>query len=163
LERIDEVRRVLRRKGYSQHAIEVAVTAVYRAAMPYILGMRFCPIANRRAWVFKVAKRAAKRATRREVHAHTLEPATLAATVTIPRSGDVQFDISEALKQLTEKQRAVIDRCILRDMPLRAAAEEMGSSVGTLRGHLQAAKARLREILPRLLRKRAFDPCACAS
>ena len=166
LGRVEEVRGYLRRNGFSDHAVEQAVAVLHRAALPYVKGTKRCEIKNRRAWCFKVAIRAAIRAAQHEVRLNTVEPAKLAATVEAPEPGEELFDMGEALKCLTKQQRAAAELCILAQMSQRDAAREMGIAVGTLGGHLKAAKARLKEILPALMppscRKR-FDPSAPAS
>jgi RNA polymerase sigma-70 factor (ECF subfamily) len=141
------VERVLRCKGFTESAIEHAVTAVYRAAMPYILGIKTCLIDNRRAWVFKVAIRAAKRAAMREVRYTPVEPAILAATLQDAAVDEEEFDIRHVLSQLTEQQSEAVGLCVLDGMSYRDAARSMGISPGTLCRHLQAAKKRLAEIL----------------
>jgi DNA-directed RNA polymerase specialized sigma24 family protein len=165
LGRLEEVRRVLRRQGFSEHAIDHAVTVVYRVAMPYIKGTKLCEIENRRAWVFKVAIRAAIRAAKREIRLNTVEPAVLAATVINPGRGEEPFDIRDALKPLTTQQSDAVELCFLGDMSQRAAAKRMGIAVSTLCGHLSAAKKHLKEILPRLMRtglSKHYDPSALA-
>jgi DNA-directed RNA polymerase specialized sigma24 family protein len=147
LGRVEEVRRVLRRKGFSEHAIDHAVTVVYRVAMPYIKCTKICLIENRRAWVLKVAIQAAMRAARRELRCTTVEPATLAASVTDASPGEELFDICEALKQLTDQQCVAVELCILKGVSQRDAARVMGIAVGTLCDHLLAAKNRLNRIL----------------
>lgn len=164
--RVKEVRGVLRSKGFSQHAIEHAVTVVYRVAMPYVNRTKICQIKNRRAWVFRVAIRAATRAAKRDVCSHTVEPAILAATMEDSEPGEELFDICKAMKQLTKQQSDAVERCILKDMSLREAAKEMGIAVSTLCGHLSAAKEHLKEILPPLLPPswpKHFYPSALAS
>ena len=147
LGRISEVRSVLWRKGYSEHAIDHAVTAIYRAAMPYITGRKLCLIENRRAWVFKVAIRAVARAAVREVRCHTLEPALVAATASECEPVEELFDLRAALSQLTEPQSEAVQLCFLEGMSQREAAKCMGIAVGTLSGHLIAGKKRLAVIL----------------
>jgi DNA-directed RNA polymerase specialized sigma24 family protein len=166
LDRIQEVRRYLRRQGFSDNAIEHAVTVVYCVAMPYVIGTKTCAINNRRAWVFRVAIRAAIRASRREVDRATIEPAALAATMKHPARREGQWDIGDALKPLTKQQIEAVIFCILCDMSQRAAAKKMGIAVGTLCGHLSAAKERLKDILPPLMSSRLakhYDPGARAS
>jgi DNA-directed RNA polymerase specialized sigma24 family protein len=155
LEQIEEVQGYLRWKGFSGHAIDQAVTVVYRAAMPYITGTRICRISDQRAWIFRVAIRAAIRAASREVRCIAVEPGKLAAIAIVkaPADGGDLFDLREALMQLTKQQSEAVELCFLRGMSQRDAARSMGISVGTLGGHLVAAKERLREILaPNLLR-----------
>jgi DNA-directed RNA polymerase specialized sigma24 family protein len=144
---IGEVRSVLWRKGYSEHAIDQAVTAVYRAAMPYITGRKTCLIENRRAWVFKVAIRTVARAAVREVRCHTLEPALVAATANDCEPVEERFDLRNTLSQLTEPQSDAVQLCFLEGMSQREAARCMGIAVGTLSGHLSAGKKRLAVIL----------------
>jgi DNA-directed RNA polymerase specialized sigma24 family protein len=167
LDHLEKVRGYLRRgKGFTDHAIEHAVTVVYCVAMPYIKGTKMCEIENRRAWVFKVAIRAASRAARHEVDRTTIEPAVLAATVIHPGRSEEQWDISEALKLLTKQQSDAVALCILGEMSQRAAAKQMGIAVSTLCGHLNAAKERLKEILPALMPtswRKHYDPSARAS
>lgn len=150
LRRVEEVWRVLKRRGFSEHAIDQAITAVYRAAMPYITGRKMCLIENRRAWVFRVAIRAACRAAVREVRCHQVEPAALpvlAATAPASEFRGMLFDLGEALGQLTAQQSQAVKLCILRGHSTREAARSMGISAGTLWGHLSAGKERLRAIL----------------
>ena len=149
LDRIEEVRGVLRRRGFSDHAIEQAVSAVYRAAMPYITGTRMCLIENRRAWVFKVAIRAASRAAGREVRCLTLEAAIVAAPSEDDGERGTPFDIDQVLSQLTERQSQAVELCILDGKSCREAASCMGISPGTLCRHLSAAMHRLAAILTR--------------
>jgi RNA polymerase sigma factor (sigma-70 family) len=151
LARRKEVRGYLRRNGFSGHAIEQAVTVLSRASMPYIQGMKVCEIKNPRAWAFKVAINAAIRAAKREVRLKSVEPAILAARVADPGHGEELFDIREALKQLTEKQRAAVELCFLDEMSQRDAAKVMGVSVSTLHENLIAGKHHLQEILPALM------------
>jgi len=150
---LEEVRAVLRRKGFSENAIEQAVTSVYRAAMPYITGARICLIENRRAWVFKVAIRAANRAAKREVRCQTLEPAVVEAPVEAPQEDREEhaapFDHRVALSQLTARQRRAVQLCWLEGQSHRDAARSMGISAGTLYRHLRAAHHRLTPILAR--------------
>jgi RNA polymerase sigma factor (sigma-70 family) len=153
LDHLEMVQCVLRRKGFSDHAIDHAVTVVYRAAMPYIKGTKICKITNRRAWVFTVAINSAIFAAEREVHRQTVEPAILAETMEDVEPGEDLFEIHDALKQLTEQQSEAVVLYFLREMSLRAAAKQMGIAVGTLRGHLSAAKKHLKEILPPLMRR----------
>jgi RNA polymerase sigma factor (sigma-70 family) len=152
LGRITEVRRVLRRKGFSENTIECAVTVLYGAAMPYITGTKACEIKNRRAWVFNVAIQAAQRAANREVRLNTLEAATLASTDDNQEPRNDSWDIVSALKQLTKKQSAAVDLCILQGKSQREAAREMGIAVSTLCDRLSAAKNRLKRILAPLMR-----------
>jgi DNA-directed RNA polymerase specialized sigma24 family protein len=147
LAHIEVVRRVLRRMGFSDHAIEQAITVIYRAAMPYITGRKLCVIQNRRAWVFKVAIRAARRAAARELRYYLVEPAIMVATTQDVQTGEVLFDLDEVLRQLTELQREAIERFVLRGQSIREAARIMGICPGTLSGHLSAAKKRLEVIL----------------
>jgi DNA-directed RNA polymerase specialized sigma24 family protein len=147
LGRIEEMRGALRRQGFSAHAIEQAVTAVYRAAMPFVTGARICLIRNRRAWVFKVAIRAAIRAARREVRCQMLEPAILAAPSEDDGDREAAFDIYHVLSQLKEQQSKAIELCILGGMSRREAARSMGISLGTLCRHLSVGKHRLAAIL----------------
>lgn len=144
---LDAVRHVLRRKGFSEHAIEHAITVVYRRAMPYIDGSKICQARNPKAWVFKVAIRAAARAAKRELHYKTVEPTFLAATANDCGEHEELFDIQSVLMQLTAQQRRAVELCILSDMSHREAAREMGIAVGTLSGYLKAAMNRLKEIL----------------
>lgn len=157
---VEMVQCVLRRKGYSEHAIDHAVTVVYCVAMPYINGTKICNITNRRAWVFKVAFNAAILVAKRDVCRQTVEPAILATTVEDSEPGEEPYDICDALRQLTRRQSEAIELCFLRGMSLRAAAKEMGIAVTTLSGHLSAAKERLKEILHPI---EQHDPCAPAS
>jgi RNA polymerase sigma factor (sigma-70 family) len=149
LDQVEEVRGVLRYRGFSEHAIEQAVTVVYFAAMPRIKGTRLCLIENWRAWVFRVARNAAGRASSREVRCRRLEPAILAALVSDPGPDEDEemFDIRDVLNQLTELQSEAVELCWLADMSQRDAAKRLGISVGTLGRHLKAAKKRLEEIL----------------
>jgi DNA-directed RNA polymerase specialized sigma24 family protein len=147
LGRVEEVRRVLRRRGFSEHCIENAVTAVFSAALPYITGTKICLIENRRAWVFKVAIMAAKRAAMREFRCQTLEPAILAATEKDSGKREEAFDIRDVMGQLTEQQSKAIEHCILGVRSHREAAKSMGIAVGTLYRHLIAGKKRLKNIL----------------
>jgi DNA-directed RNA polymerase specialized sigma24 family protein len=147
LGRVEEVRRVLRRRGFSDQCTESAVTAVFRAALPYVTGTKICLIENRRAWVYKVAIREAKRAAMREFRCRTLEPAVLAATAMEPGMREEAFDICDVMKQLTEQQSTAVEHCILGEKSHREAASSMGISVGTLDGHLIAGKKRLKTIL----------------
>jgi len=166
LDLVPEVRGYLRRKDFSDHAIEHAVTVLYRVAMPYVNRTKVCKIRNCRGWVFKVAFRAAKRAAGREVGRNTIEPATLAATVIHPGHSEEQWDIGDALKPLTKQQREAVELCFLGEMSRRAAAKQMGIAVSTLCGHLSTAKKRLEEILPALVPPSWFkqnDPSASAS
>jgi DNA-directed RNA polymerase specialized sigma24 family protein len=151
LDRIKEVRGYLRRHYYSGHAIEQAVTVLYRAAMPYIKGTKVWEIECPRAWSFKVAKRAAYRAAEREMRFTSVEPALLAATAVDTGPGEELFDIRDALKQLTEKQRTAVELCFLGEMSRRGAAKVMHVSASTVQAYLIAGKERLKEILPALL------------
>src|SRR5436305_1999641 len=67
VKRLKEVRGVLRKRGFTDHVIQQAVTILCRRAMPYVNGNCTRHIENRRAWAFRVAIRAANRAARREV------------------------------------------------------------------------------------------------
>jgi DNA-directed RNA polymerase specialized sigma24 family protein len=166
LKRMAEIRGYLRRQGFSEHAIDHAMTILLRAAMPYIKGNKICTIENRRAWAFKVAIRAAVRAAKREIRLHAIEPAKLAATVIDTWPGEERLEISDALKRLTQRQSDAIQLCVFRELPLRVAAKEMKIAVRTLCGHLSAAKERLREILPKdiiALCSKHDDPGAVAS
>lgn len=145
--RLEEVRGFLHRRRFSEHAIEHAITVVCRVAVPYINGNKICKIKNRRAWVYKVAIRAAKRAMKAELSCVTFDPGIMAAMVQAPGSADEQSRVDRWLNQLTQKQRDAVDLCILGEMSQRDAAEEMGIAVSTLRGHLDAAVARLKEIV----------------
>lgn len=157
LGRVEEVRRVLRRRGFSEHCIESAVTAVYRSALPYITGTKMCLIENRRAWVFKVAIMAAKRAAMREVRCQTLQPAVLASTAKDPGMHEEAFDICDVMRQLTEQQSNAVEHCILGEKSHRNAARSMGISVGTLYGHLIAGKERLKTLLAPKMAHTAFQ------
>jgi hypothetical protein len=157
LGRVEEVRRVLRRRGFSEHCIEHAVTAVFRAALPYITGTKMCLIENRRARVFKVAIMAAKRAAMREVRCQTLEPAILAATEKDSEMREETFDLRDVMGQLTEQQSKSVEHCILGEKSHREAARSMGISVGTLDGHLLAGKKRLKTILAPQIAHTAFQ------
>jgi DNA-directed RNA polymerase specialized sigma24 family protein len=147
LGRVEEVRRVLRRRGFSEQCIEDAVTAVFVAALPYITGRKICLIESRRAWVFKVAIRGAMRTAIREFRCQTLEPAILAAIAKDSGMRDEAFDIRDVMMQLTEQQSKAIEHCILGETSHREAARSMGISVGTLCGHLNAGKERLKKLL----------------
>jgi DNA-directed RNA polymerase specialized sigma24 family protein len=147
LGRVEEVRRVLGRQCFSEHAIDRAVTAVYSAAMPYITGRRICLIENRRAWVFRVALRAAKRAAMHEMRCHAFDPAILATIAKDPGELEELFDIRDVLSQLTEQQSEAVQLCILNGTSLRDAARSMGIAVGTLCRHLCAGRKRLKAIL----------------
>jgi DNA-directed RNA polymerase specialized sigma24 family protein len=147
LGRVEEVQRVLRRRGFSEQCIEDAVTAVFLAALPYITGSKACPIESRRAWVFKVAFRGATRAAIREFRCQTLEPAILAAIAKDSGMREEAFDIRDVMMQLTEQQSKAIEHCILGVKSHREAARSMGISVGTLDGHLNAGKERLKKLL----------------
>jgi DNA-directed RNA polymerase specialized sigma24 family protein len=172
---LEKVQGVLRNSGFSEHAIDHAVTAVYRAAMPYIRGTRICRIENRRAWVFKVAKRAATRAAMRELRCRRVAPAVLAAILKDTGAHDAPFDICDVLSQLTERQRDAVELCILGGKSHREAASHMGIRVGTLFRHLVLAKKRLMDILAPHAPKsfsagarasytaEAEQPCAAAS
>jgi RNA polymerase sigma factor (sigma-70 family) len=159
---VEKVRRVLRRKGFSAHAIEYAVTAVYRAAMPYITGAKFCDIRNRPAWVFKVAILAAMRATEREVRCQALEPAIVAAPPENQNQGIAKapFTLDDVLSQLTEQQSQAVKLCLLWRMSQREAARSMGISVGTLSRHLKTGKHRLRAILVQYVPNPSLNNCA---
>lgn len=157
LGRMEEVRRVLRRRGFSEQCVEYAVTAVYRAALPYITGTKISLIENRRAWVFKVALRKAKRAAKREFRCQTLEPATLAAIAKDTGTREEAFDIRDVLMQLTEQQCKAVEHFILGVTSHREAARSMGISVGTLHGHLTAGKERLKKLLAPHLAQTAFQ------
>jgi len=152
LDRISEVRRVLRRKGFSDNAIEHAVTVLYHVALPYVTGAKICEIKNRRAWAFKVAIQAAQRAANCEVTVNTIpEPAGLAATNNNQEPRDGSCDIAGVLNQLTEKQHAAVNLCILEGMSQREAAKELGIAVSTLCDRLCAAKKRLKKVLTPLM------------
>jgi DNA-directed RNA polymerase specialized sigma24 family protein len=167
LGRIKEIQRYLRRKGFSYHAIEQAVTVLYRAAMPYINGTKICKIKNRRAWAFKVAIRAAVRAAKRQVRFKVVGPVELATMAKQPgRDEEAPFDICGALNQLTDKQNNAVTLCLLMGMSRRQAAWKMGIAVSTLCGHLSVAKERLKEILPEVLPSslsKRFCPSAAPS
>jgi Sigma-70, region 4 len=152
---IEVVLGVLHTKRFSQHAIECAVSALYDAALPYITGRKVCRIANRRAWVFKVAIRAAIRAATREKRSQSVEPAILATMVEAPQEPEERgelFDINEALSQLTQRQRGAVELCFLGRMTRREGALSMGINVGTFGRHLKAGKRRLQAILSK------YDP-----
>jgi RNA polymerase sigma-70 factor (ECF subfamily) len=157
LGRIEEVRGVLRRKGFSEHAIDQAVTVVYCAAMRYINGTRICLIENRRAWVFQVAIRAASRAAAREVCCRSLEPAILAAPSEDHGEHEAPFDIRDVLGQLTEQQSNAVKLCMLGGKSHREAARSLGITAGTLCRHLSAAKHRLSAILARYAPNEALN------
>lgn len=166
--RVEEVRCFLRRRrGFSAHAIDCAVTAVYCEAMPYITGEKFCDIENRRAWVFKVAIRAAKRAAMREPRVRIVEPAILENNAGDLAGEDDLFDLRGLLMQLTEQQRDAVERCWLNGESQRVAAEKMGIAASTLGQRLKAAKNRLEKILSphmsRVGKKLVFVPGARAS
>lgn len=146
LDRLAEVRAVLRR-SFSENAIEQSVTGVYRAAMAYVTGRRICPIKNWRAWIFKVAIRAASRAAKREVRCLTLEPAIVAAPPEDEEERPALFDTDQVLGQLTRHQRQAVELCILEGKSCREAAMCMGISAGTLCRHLKAGRLRLKVIL----------------
>jgi DNA-directed RNA polymerase specialized sigma24 family protein len=157
LGRVEEVRRVLRRRGFSDQCIEYAVTAVYRAALPYIMGTKICLIESRRAWVFTVAFRKATRAAKREFRCQTLEPAILAAIAKDSGTREEAFDIRDVMMQLTEQQSKAVEHCILGVKSHREAARSMGISVGTLYGHLIAGKERLKKLLAPQMAQTAFQ------
>src|SRR5262249_51849624 len=131
---VEKVRRVLWRKGFSEHAIEQAITAVYQATMPYITGTKLCLIENRRALGVRVAVRAARHAAMREVRCCPFEPTILASTIadreccevldSQPR--EVLFDYREALSHLTQQQRTAVKLCLIAGLSLRQAAKNMG-------------------------------------
>jgi DNA-directed RNA polymerase specialized sigma24 family protein len=153
---VGKARGVLWRKGFSEYAIDQAVMAVYRAAMPYINGTKLCLIENRRAWVFKVAIRAASRAAEREVRCRSLEPAILMAPEDRGEH-ETPFDIRDVLSQLTEQQSSAVTLCILGGKSHRDAARSMDIRVGTLCRHLRAAKHRLSAILAPYAPKEALN------
>lgn len=168
LDQLAKVQSVLRKKGFSGHAIETAVSHVYDVAMPYVTGVRKRKFENWRAWLFAVAIHAAKRAAVRDVCATTMEPKILAEGMVDPGPDDEdRLGICHALRQLTEQQSKAVDLCDRQGKSQRAAAKEMKISVSTLGKHLAAGKARLREILgPRLARvgfKLGFSAGAPAS
>src|SRR5262249_51124205 len=127
LKALEDVQNFLRRRGYSNYASEVAVTAVYRAAEPYFAGTKVW--SNVRAWAFKVAIPAAIRAARREIRCRQLEPAIVAASVNDSEPRE-QFDIHDVLSQLTDRQREAVEHCILGDMSHSEAAESIGIKAG---------------------------------
>lgn len=149
LDHIEVVQYVLRSEGFSEHAIDQAVTAVYRAAMPYITGRKSCPIKYRRAWVFKVARHAAMRAAKRDVLRGFIEPGVMADLVPTVTEIEVRapFDLREALCQLTAQQRQAVELCFLGEKSIREAARIMGKSAGTVSAHLRRGKKRLKQIL----------------
>ena len=74
--------------------------------------------------------------------------------------------MSDALKQLTDKQSDAVELCILREMSQRDAAKETRIPVGTLCCRLKAAKERLKEILPTFIPRHLnehYNPSARAS
>jgi RNA polymerase sigma factor (sigma-70 family) len=161
---ITEVCGVLWRKGFPAHAIENAMTAVYVAVMPYLKGGDSSHIENPRAWVYRVALNAAIHAGKRELARGNFDPARLPARVNPPDSSESLFDIDDVLSRLTQRQRTAVELCLLENMSLRTAAREMGISVGTLCGHLSAAKEHLKGALapfrPRVREHAVCEPCA---
>jgi Sigma-70, region 4 len=145
LGRIEEVGAYLRRLGYGEFVVDVAVTAVLVAAVPYVNGEKKCEIGNRRAWVYSVARRAAARAARQQACAF-LDPSTIVITTEKSRPADFTR-LYDALGVLTDFQREAVVLCFFEGLTAPEAASGMGKPVGTFKHHLADGLRRLRKLL----------------
>ncbi len=95
------------------------------------------------AWVRRVAIRLATRHARRERTRSELERQTVA-----PQSdADGRFDVLEALRELSMKQRAAIVLHYYEDRPVDEVAEILDCSENTVKSHLHRGRASLRLLL----------------
>jgi RNA polymerase sigma-70 factor (ECF subfamily) len=95
------------------------------------------------AWVRRVAIRMAVRQQKRDRLRTVLERAADRP----PSGGSTDFDLAEAMKDLSPTQRAVVVLYYYEDRPTAEIVEILGMSQSTVRVHLSRARRHLADLL----------------
>ena len=116
----------------------------------------FAGQSSMKTWLFAVIHRTAReRARRRGLRAALLErwlpPESPGQTFSVPEPAHDEFDsngrLRVALRQLSQRQQAVLHLVFYQDLTIEEAAASLGISLGSARTHFERGKARLRERL----------------
>jgi RNA polymerase sigma-70 factor (ECF subfamily) len=124
----------------AEDALQEALTAAWRKRQQFD-PQRGSP----RAWLLAVVTDQARKQRRRLRIAAELTDETL---VPAPDSQpDVALDLTNVLRQLTQRQQLVISLFYYLDVPVAETAQIMGCSIGTVKSTLSDARRRLRTLL----------------
>jgi RNA polymerase sigma-70 factor (ECF subfamily) len=124
----------------AEDALQEALTAAWRKRQQFD-PQRGSP----RAWLLAVVTDQARKQRRRLRIAAELTDETL---VPAPDSQpDVALDLTNVLRQLTQRQQLVISLFYYLDVPVAETAQIMGCSIGTEKSTLSDARRRLRTLL----------------
>ena len=146
--RLEQLRRFLRRHGFSDYVAERAIDRVIRAALRYLPGGgAACPLRDRVTWLFGSALRAARQLAAREPACGYTDPAVLAETAAAPTDDATNEVIWAAMDQLTGPQRQAVYLNVMRGMTLAEAAAEMGCTPANVQRHRVRGLRKLHRIL----------------
>jgi RNA polymerase sigma factor (sigma-70 family) len=105
------------------------------------------------AWLFVAARRISLRAGARLSRQHTAKPHDRPVAQTDPldrlSARELLAAVDEELARLPAPHRSALILCTLEGMPIEAAARQLGTTVGAVRGWLQRGRERLRIRLTR--------------
>jgi RNA polymerase sigma factor (sigma-70 family) len=107
-----------------------------------------------RPWLFGIARNVVRNAnrSRRRYRAalerlHALPLPLNEADVAIGQGVELRSTLAKAIAQLTDKQRDVVELCLVEQLSPAAAAAVLGVPEGTVKSRLADARARLRTLL----------------
>jgi RNA polymerase sigma-70 factor (ECF subfamily) len=141
--------------GNRDHADDLVQETVARALERRA---QFRPDTNLEAWLVtilmnlfidQIKHRKVERKAEPKLAMH--EAAELDLDLTIAQISDL--DIHEAIQTLEPELRDVVERCYVRELRYRVAAEELGIAIGTVATRLVRARKRLYEMLVSSRRK----------
>jgi RNA polymerase sigma factor (sigma-70 family) len=109
-----------------------------------------------RPWLLAIARNVARNANRSQrrhraaldrLHALPLPPAADDHAETAADSEALRATLAAAIAQLTDKQRDVVELCLVEQLSAVAAADVLGIPSGTVKSRLADARTRLRQLL----------------
>jgi RNA polymerase sigma factor (sigma-70 family) len=148
LNQIPDIKRFLRRRGFSDFVAEKAVDRVIQAALPYLTGDANPEhIRDWHKWVFGSAYVMARWEASREPRCYFMASDFFTARMDAEEDEELRQEIQLALGKLADRQRQAVELCVMLERSPTEAAKEMKCSRSTVEHHLKRGLHLLREIL----------------
>jgi RNA polymerase sigma factor (sigma-70 family) len=147
MNRIPQLERFLRSRGFSEFVAEKAIDRVIHAALRYLSDDKsVVPLRNHVSWLFGSALSAARQVASREPVC-CVEQDFLESVIAAEPDQATNELIWRALDQLTDPQREAIELTIMHGLTLAEAAMQMDCLPSTVARHRKRGTIRLRRLL----------------